>query len=365
MTHAHDRPRRVEESTAGRPLDASRRSFFEARFGTDHHFGEIRVHDDAAAHRLTSARGARAVTVGSDLYFARGAYAPDTPRGSRVLAHELTHSIQQSRADSQLALDDAGAATDALECEARDVGDMAAWGLPIDSGAISPAPSSVVPQHDDPENPLDDASWVSKGLGALGFVPGIGPYAKAARGGWEAFRAGTNAGQGDWSDALLGGAQAVTSTASALAGASGFSMLGSGGLGGLASAIGEGGLGVLGTVGGVQGSALTMEAGAALAGGGGSGLAALGPGAAVAGSLLAGIGAGIGLDHLVDWAGDKISGNEDADHSISGGLASVMTGIDEGATGLLRDVGVLDADAPAYTQTLGWQLAEILPSWLQ
>lgn len=81
-------------ASPGRPLDASTREFFAARFG--HDFGAVRVHDDATA--AASARGVQALayTVGRDLVFGAGQYSPGTSAGRHLLAHELTHVVQQS-----------------------------------------------------------------------------------------------------------------------------------------------------------------------------------------------------------------------------------------------------------------------------
>jgi len=81
---------------AGRPLDGTTRAFFERRF--DHDFGRVRVHADARAARTAAGLGARAFTVGRDVVFGAGAWAPDTPLGQRLIAHELTHVVQQQRA---------------------------------------------------------------------------------------------------------------------------------------------------------------------------------------------------------------------------------------------------------------------------
>lgn len=78
---------------AGRPLGAPERSFFEPRLG--HDLSSVRVHDDSAAARAAHELGARAFTYGSDVYFSQGALAPGTASGRRLLAHELTHTIQQ------------------------------------------------------------------------------------------------------------------------------------------------------------------------------------------------------------------------------------------------------------------------------
>jgi hypothetical protein len=81
---------------AGRPLAASTRAFFEPRFGMD--LRSVRVHTDEAAHDAARAISARAFTLGADIAFARNQFAPETPDGKRLLAHELTHVVQQSNA---------------------------------------------------------------------------------------------------------------------------------------------------------------------------------------------------------------------------------------------------------------------------
>ena len=77
----------------GQPLAPEVRAFVEPRFGYD--FGRVRVHTDARAARTTRAVGARAYAVGRDVVFAPGEYRPDTAAGRRLLAHELTHVVQQ------------------------------------------------------------------------------------------------------------------------------------------------------------------------------------------------------------------------------------------------------------------------------
>ena len=76
---------------AGRPLDPATRGFFQPRFGS--HLGEVRIRDDARAAQSARALGAEAYTVGSDIVFARGRYAPDTSDGRELLAHELAHVV--------------------------------------------------------------------------------------------------------------------------------------------------------------------------------------------------------------------------------------------------------------------------------
>lgn len=81
---------------AGRPLDRDTQQAMSARFGFD--FGQVRVHSDAAAASLAESAGARAYTIGSDVVFGAGRYAPDSPAGQALLAHELSHVVQQSTA---------------------------------------------------------------------------------------------------------------------------------------------------------------------------------------------------------------------------------------------------------------------------
>lgn len=77
----------------GRPLDGSVRSRMEASFGTT--FSSVRVHTDASAAALSSELHARAFAVGDDVAFAAGRYAPGTPIGDALIAHELAHVLQQ------------------------------------------------------------------------------------------------------------------------------------------------------------------------------------------------------------------------------------------------------------------------------
>ena len=103
---AGDVPPRVWEvlNSAGRPLDAGARAFMEPRFG--HDFSRVRVHTDAKAAESAREMDANAYTVGHDIVFGAGRYAPGTRAGRRLLSHELTHVLQQRRGlgPTQLAL---------------------------------------------------------------------------------------------------------------------------------------------------------------------------------------------------------------------------------------------------------------------
>ena len=86
----------------GSPLPDSTRAFFEPRFGRD--FGNVSIHADSRAADAADAAesiNARAFTVGKDIAFGAGQYSPDSLGGRRLLAHELTHTVQQAGKDLQ------------------------------------------------------------------------------------------------------------------------------------------------------------------------------------------------------------------------------------------------------------------------
>ncbi len=84
--------------SSGHPLDAATRNFMEPRFG--HDFSRVRIHADTLASRSAEVLAARAFAVGSDIGFRQGEYAPDTDTGRHLLAHELTHALQQGASAS-------------------------------------------------------------------------------------------------------------------------------------------------------------------------------------------------------------------------------------------------------------------------
>ncbi|MFO0606347.1 MAG: DUF4157 domain-containing protein [Polyangiales bacterium] len=84
----------------GRPLEAGLRAEMERGFG--HDFSRVRVHDDAMAAESARAVSAHAYTVGSDMVFGAGRYAPVSASGRRLVAHELAHVVQQSSGNPAL-----------------------------------------------------------------------------------------------------------------------------------------------------------------------------------------------------------------------------------------------------------------------
>jgi hypothetical protein len=85
----------------GSPLPAATRAFFEPRFDAD--LSHVRVHTGTRAEGLADDIGAKAFTVGRDIAFGAGQFAPESPEGQRLLAHEITHVLQQDGDHTQRA----------------------------------------------------------------------------------------------------------------------------------------------------------------------------------------------------------------------------------------------------------------------
>jgi hypothetical protein len=110
----------------GEMLDRDTRVFFESRFGQD--FGGVRIHRDSRAAESARAVNALAYTVGRDIAFAPGRFSPTSNEGRRLLAHELTHTLQQPQHPGGAALPvqtrlSVGASDDQYEQEADQVAD--------------------------------------------------------------------------------------------------------------------------------------------------------------------------------------------------------------------------------------------------
>jgi hypothetical protein len=113
--------RAIEERRGGgSPLDSDAREKLEASMGED--FSDVRVHADSNADALSRSIQADAFTTGADVFFRSGKYEPLSSDGQKLLAHELTHVVQQRGAApaTELTVTDPG---DASEREASDVAD--------------------------------------------------------------------------------------------------------------------------------------------------------------------------------------------------------------------------------------------------
>ncbi len=154
--------RLLDDPTSGRPLDAALRAEMEQRLGAD--LSGVRLHIDARAAVTADALCARAYTIGADVVFGPGEFRPTEPSGRRLLAHELSHVVQQQKGGTR----PAGSAVS--EREAAGVAD----------GRISPAQlgGSGVGIAREAKAPVDDSlgfagdlavDWVSGQLVGQGF----------------------------------------------------------------------------------------------------------------------------------------------------------------------------------------------------
>ncbi len=83
----------------GTPLDSETKTQMENAFGSD--FSNVRIHTQSAANQMNQHLGSRAFATGNDIFFKSGAYKPKTHDGKKLLAHELTHTIQQNGANTK------------------------------------------------------------------------------------------------------------------------------------------------------------------------------------------------------------------------------------------------------------------------
>ncbi len=321
----------------GAPLDQASRSRMEQHLGAT--LDGVRVHTGAEAGALSRSISAQAFTIGSDIFF----HQPADARDEQLLAHELTHVVQQRAMDESGPLR-VGPANDRAEREAREVAQNPAGGktadLQLSGNTIAREEESTFSRWlNTMTNPIAGGALSFLGAGGEGATGALGAMGQMASGAGAVLgplgmlaggmqisdavnRPGTF-GLDDLTDVVLGGAGTIGGAASTV--------------GGLAALTGAG-------------AGTTLGGAAAVAN----------PVGAVIGAGLAGFGAGRLLDEGVGAAGRAITGDEQGDYTISGGLADRMTSADQALTSLWAD-----PDRPAYQQTIGWQLAEALPSWLQ
>jgi hypothetical protein len=124
----------------GRPLDAAPRAEMESRFG--HDFSRVRVHTDERAAASAATVDALAYTVGQNIVFGAGQYAPPSAEGSKLLAHELTHTIQQgAQAEAHSGALPVTDPQSAVEREADEAAEAATAGN--EEPAIAPAGAGI------------------------------------------------------------------------------------------------------------------------------------------------------------------------------------------------------------------------------
>jgi hypothetical protein len=188
----------IPSDSPGQPLDPQTRNFMEPRFG--HDFSDVRVHTDSSAAQSADALGANAYTTGRDIYFASGKYAPDSKDGQHLLAHELTHTVQQQNGATPMAASPAGGvlvgdASDPLEAEAEHTADKAV-GNSEGTGLVSRDSTPVVRRD---LSSTASAVWEATG----------GRATKAAGEAWDATKQGVAGAAGAVWDAAKESASAL------------------------------------------------------------------------------------------------------------------------------------------------------------
>jgi hypothetical protein len=153
-------------TSPGNGLDAATRALMESSFGSD--FSGVRVHTGALAAESAAAIRAHAYTSGKDIVFAEERYAPGTPEGQRLLAHELAHVEQQgsgpvagtTTADGSLSISDPGDSYEqAADARAEQVIDGGTREATQPAGEAAPGVS--VQRQDDDNSNLDTAATVA------------------------------------------------------------------------------------------------------------------------------------------------------------------------------------------------------------
>src|SRR5215831_13441765 len=268
-------------NSSSQSLDSETRAFMEMQFGFD--FGDVRIHSNSLAAESSEAIDAHAYTLGQDIVFGEGEYSPNSSDGRKLLAHELTHVVQQASATGPCAGElSISEPTDEAEMAAEIAAEQVAGSRPTTretSSHESVNPGTVHRDSDSDEDDTGGSDFLSAGLELAGdLIPGAGLVTApvgAALGAGEAMTSDSTLGK------IKGALDAVTGTVGLSAEMGGFSLLGGGGeaaagsmaLGALPEAAAAGELGTLGLA---------------------------GPAAAVAGAGLAGVAAGTGMAHLAD-----------------------------------------------------------------
>jgi hypothetical protein len=141
-------------SSPGQPLDGATRAFMEPRFG--HDFGRVRVRTGARAAESARSVNALAYTVGQDVVFGEGQYRPASDQGRKLLAHELTHVVQQGEYNGAVATHPIRKVSYPGDVSEREADTVA--------GHIAAGQMVMVKQVASAEL---QGSWVGAGIGAL------------------------------------------------------------------------------------------------------------------------------------------------------------------------------------------------------
>jgi hypothetical protein len=294
--------------SSGQAIDATARMHLEPAFG--HDFSRVRVYAHEASADAAASLDAAAYTVGSDIAFSAGRYQPDTPAGLALLAHELTHVVQNDRFGAAAGGAGASVETDGAEHEA-----MAAAGAAVRGRAVPQpvAPAAAV-------SLLEEELWNAITDNTLSATVGYATEASKDASSWFSGAAG-EASRLPWLGRALGPLGIISNAMSMgqaldgernLQGGADFTAAGMGLMGSIAPTVelmsaGAGALG-LGT------TAAAGGVGTGIAGGLGTAAAALGPVSALSASAAG----GYALGSKAVGASDEISVEQGYFHDDQG-----------------------------------------------
>ncbi len=162
--------------SSGNPLDKSTKSFMEDRFGYD--FSNVKIHTDSAAAKSAGSINALAYTSGSNIVFNQNQFAPGTESGKKLLAHELTHVVQQGNSNNAIQRD-----VVTMPAENITVGmpsDLSSLSTPAAAGSMTVAADPALIQLNSqlPNTPLPfttggwDGNRIANLLGQYDQIPG-------------------------------------------------------------------------------------------------------------------------------------------------------------------------------------------------
>lgn len=145
----------------GQSLPTGTRWLMESRFQED--FSQVRIHANEDAAVLAASQRAKAYTVGRDIFFSKGRYAPQTGEGQKLIAHELAHVVQQSRAG------DTFATSEAAESDAHSAASRVILGQAATVAARAPVGIQCEPE-DEEKKPASAPGPIDPGLLGPNFV---------------------------------------------------------------------------------------------------------------------------------------------------------------------------------------------------
>jgi hypothetical protein len=154
-----------ERRSQGTPIAEGVREKVEAATGSD--LSAVQAHTDDAAAASSRAVGAKAFAAGSEVHFARGQYQPGTTEGDRLIAHELVHTVQQSKAGPSLQRKTSHSG-DASEKEADAIADAALAGRP--APPVQQAAAPIALKEGDEKEPPQQRTVITE-FGKFVVVP--------------------------------------------------------------------------------------------------------------------------------------------------------------------------------------------------